>query len=104
MAGEQQSEAVTIGDTYVEEGVILNEYVINSSTDILAEAANDTIADELYDRTQDLENIVNEIIHDLERVEPDIFQTSDEGIDLNTDDELENMLYDYNIDNDNILW
>ena len=101
MAGEQL-ETVTIGATYVEPKVILNEYIVSSTPDILSQAMNDTIGDELYDSTQDMESIVREIINDIEMVEPDIFNAEDEGIDLNVQDELENMVYDYNIDNN--LW
>ena len=111
MPGEQPepavpdvAETVTVGATYVEPGVIMNEYIVNSTPDALSEAVNDTLGDELFDRTQDLENIVRDIIDDLEGIEPNIFHPEDEGIDLNVEDELENMVYDYNIDNDNVLW
>ena len=68
-----RDEVVTIGDTYVEPDLILNSYVVQPQRDIITEAMNETLGD-LYDgidRTEDIESIVNEIIGDLEAVDPD---------------------------------
>ena len=100
-----RDEVVTIGDTYVEPGLILNNYVVQPQGDIITEAMNETLGD-LYDgidRTEDIESIVNEIIGDLEAVEPDIFinsSTQDEGIELNFEDEVDQVFLNYEIDMD----
>ena len=104
IVSEPQNEiAVTPGYTYVEPGLIINEYIINNNNeDTLSEAVNTTEFDEGIDRFADMETIVNNIIHDLESVEPAIFDDiNDEGIGLNLEEEFGNMLNDYNIDN---LW
>ena len=104
-------EAASIGDTYVEPGLIMNNYIVYHQTDILTEAMNETIGDDEYDcidRTEDMDTIVNEIINDLEAVEPDIFLPStaeDEGIGLNVEDEVDDLFYDLDIDVDDYnLW
>ena len=94
-------EATSIGDTYVEYGLIMNNYIIHQQTDILTEAMNETIGDDSIDRTEDMDTIVNEIINELEAVEPDIFLPSaaeDEGIGLNVEDEVDDLFYDLDID------
>ena len=101
VVSEPQSEiSVTPGYTYVEPGLIINEYVIdNQST--LSETVNTTVGefDEGVDRLADMETIINDIVRDLDHVEPSIFEDlSDEGIGLNTEEEIGNILNDYNID------
>ena len=102
---ESRNETVTPGYTYVEPGLIINEYIINNDNeDILSQAVNATITefDEGIDRLADMETIVNNIIHDLEAVEPSVFDgINDEGIGLSTEEEFGNILNEYNIDN---LW
>ena len=97
-------ETVSIGWTYVEPGLTINQYVINNNQDILSEAMNGTIEDihdDGLDRDEDMFKAVREIVHDLEDVEQSIFYPEDEGIGLNVEDEVCNMLADYDIDN---LW
>ena len=97
-------ETVSIGWTYVEPGLTINQYVINNNQDILLEAMNSTIEDirdDGLDRDEDMFRTVREIVRDLEDVEPGIFHPEDEGIGLNVEDEIGNMLADYDIDN---LW
>ena len=102
-AGTQdESISVTPGYTYVEPGLIINEYVVNNNNnaDILSEAMDGAVGDidGGFDRLADMDTIVNEIIRDLETVEPSIFEDlNDEGIGLNTEDEVGNMLNDYNL-------
>ena len=102
VVSEPQNEiTVTPGYTYIEPGLIMNEYVINNQ-DILSESVNTTIGefDEGIDRLADMETIINNIVRDLEHVEPSIFEDLyDEGLGLNTEEEVGNMLNDYNIDN-----
>ena len=99
---ETETTTVTIGNTYVEPGLIMNEYIIT-------EAMNGTIGDIIddgIDRVEDMETVVNNIIRDLEDVEPAIFESiEDEGIGLNTEDEVGNLLHDFDIDVDiHNLW
>ena len=100
-------EVLTIGDTYVEPGLVFNNYIVQPQPDILSETRNETIGDgyeyDGIDRTEDIEAVVNEIINDLEFAEPDIFNRStveDEGIELNFEDETDYVLHDFNIDMD----
>ena len=94
---DEQTGAVTLtpGNTYVEPGVIINEYIVNNNVDIINEAMSGPVGDndEGIDRLADMDTIINNIITDLEGVEPSIFQDlNDEGIGLNTEDEFGNML------------
>ena len=100
-----ESISVTPGNIYVEDGVIMNEYVVNnnnndSNVDIISEAMSGVVGDndEGIDRLADMDAIVNNILRDLEAVEPSIFQDiNDEGIGLNTEDEFGNMVDEYDL-------
>ena len=97
------SEVVTIGDTYVEPGLILNNYIVQPQEDILAQAMSETLGDvdNSYDFTEDMNTIVNEIIDDIEAENPDIFinpNADDEGIGLNFEDEIESVFNEFDID------
>ena len=94
---DEQAGAVTLtpGNTYIEPGVIINEYIVNNNVDVINEAMSGAVGDidEGIDRLADMETIINNIVRDLEAVEPSIFQDlNDEGIGLNTEDEFGNML------------
>ena len=110
-------ENVAIAESYVEDGLMMNRYVVQPEKpdDPLASIIHDTLGDIqqnqiLYD-AENVEGIVNEIIAGLELVEPNIFdepeqqqqqhqQAEDEGIELNFEDEIEFDLFDFNIDED----
>ena len=90
--GRVIDETLIIGSTYVEPGLILNNYIVRPPENILSEAMNQTIddvIDDVIEPTQDMEAIVGEIIRDLEGVEPDFSesmnQTIDDGIDPTQD-------------------
>ena len=96
-------EVVSIGDTYVEPDLILNSYIVQHHPDILSEAINEMLGQyDVLDRTEDIEAIVNEIVNDLEAVDPNIFINSaeDEGIGLNIEDEVDDPFHDIDIDLD----
>ena len=102
-----QDEVLSIGDTYVEPGLIMNNYIVEPQADVLAEVINDTIGDineyENINGMRDIDAIVNEIVNDLEDVEPHIFAqptAEDEGIGLNFEDEADYEPYDFDIDMD----
>ena len=97
---------VTPGNIYVEPGLVINEYIVNnnSNVDIISEAMPGGVedVDEGIERLADMNAIISNIVRDLEAVEPAIFQDlNDEGIGLNTEDEVGIMLDEYDIDN---LW
>ena len=95
--------SVTPGNTYVEPGVIINEYIVNNNTisEAMSGATEDT--DEGFDRCADMDTIIGNIIRDLEAAEPDIFRDlDDQGLGLNAEDEIGSLMNEY--DNDNIWW
>ena len=117
-----EEDNVAIAESYVEDGLMMNRYVvetekpdvIHDTIDPLASIIRDTIGDIqhneiLYDE-DNVEGIVNEIIAGLEEAEPSIFdepeqqqqhqQPEDEGIELNFEHELEFELTDFDIDED----
>ena len=118
-----EEDNVAIAESYVEDGFMMNRYVvetekpdvIHDTIDPLASIIRDTIGDIqhneiLYDE-ENVEGIVNEIIVGLEEAEPNIFdepeqqqqqhqQPEDEGIELNFEHELEVKLTDFDIDED----
>ena len=89
--------SVTPGNVYVENEVIISEYIVNNNNgaDILSEAARELDIDEGINQLDDMEAIVSGIIRDLEAVEPSIFEPVDEGIGLNAEEEFGNILEQY---------
>ena len=88
---------LTPGNTYIENDVIINEYIVNNNnnTCILSEAAHEIDIDEGINQIDDMEAVVNGIIRELEAVEPSFFDLFDEGIDLNVEDEFSNLMEQY---------
>ena len=104
-------EHLSIAESYIEEGLMINRYVVEASNDVdpLSSIIRDTIGDidvnHSMHNAENLQNIVDKIINNLEEVEPNIFeqpeqQVEDEGVVLNFEDELEHELFDFNIDED----